>query len=378
MDMLFLPAAAGTQLDAHTRVYWQPEQGPGMWQNIADCAEARGGAVALVIPVEVCSFFAVELPTRKARWIDQAMAYAVEELLAENVDDLHLARGELMEDGRHRVVAVRRRLLADWSAQLAEFGFAVAAIHVDADLLPRDATQLLFLGPRGLVGGGIEARLAFATEHWDALAEQLPAPRHAHGSGAETPALVDDYQRLTDPFRFLADGRGNALDLAQGEFATQQHHTGLARWKPLATVALLLLMVQLGLTVAQTWYLRQQADNYAASSQALYRQLFPEDTRIVNLRAQFDQRLRMGNAPSADFLRLLDQAAGAVASQPGVTIDQLEYDEAGGVLAMQVRAPDFPALEQFRQRLGETGQPVQLGSASRAEGGVAARVTLGG
>ncbi|HAN54190.1 MAG TPA: type II secretion system protein GspL, partial [Pseudomonas sp.] len=61
-----------------------------------------------------CSFFAISLPTRKARWMQQALAYAAEELLAENVDELHLAVGETLPDGRQRVVAIRRHLLAGW------------------------------------------------------------------------------------------------------------------------------------------------------------------------------------------------------------------------------------------------------------------------
>lgn len=376
MDMLFLPPETPSRLDGQTRVYWQPGEGIGSWQSLADCIGDQ--PVALVLPAEVCSFFAVQLPTRKARWIDKALAYAVEELLAENVDDLHLARGELMEDGRHRVVAVRRTLLADWIAGLEGLGCRVSAVHVDADLLPRDGLQLLLLGDRGLLGGGPEARLAFASANWPELASQCPPPRHAHGSAAEAPEQVEDYHRLADPYRFLADGRVGALDLAQGDFAVQQGGEGLGRWKPVLALAGLLLALQVALTLGQAWYFERQGDAYAEASRALYQELFPEDQRIVNLRAQFDQQLSLAAAPSADFLRLLDQAAHAVASGTPVTIQQLEYDEQGGGLAMQVNAPDFAALEQFRQRLGESGQPVQLGSASRDSLGVSARVVIGG
>lgn len=378
MDMLFLPAQAGPRLEGTTRAYWLPRNGPGSWLTLADGAEAASGAVTLVLPAEVCSFFAVQLPTRKARWIDQAMAYAVEELLGENVDELHLARGELLEDGRHRVAAIRRQLLADWLAQLAGLGFEVAAILVDADLLPRDDIQLLFLGHRGLLGGGGEARLAFETEHWPDLAEQLPPPRHAHGTAAEAPPQVEDYHRLADPFRFLAEGRVGALDLAQGTFARVPDGSGWRPWKPLAAMLVLLLGLQLVFTLGQAWYLRQQAEAYAEASHALYRELFPQDRRIVNLRAQFDQHLAEAASPSPAFLRLLDQAAGALGQAPTVNVRQLEYSEQAGDLALQVSAPDFAALEQFRQFLAASGQPVQMGSASRDGSGVSARVVIGG
>ncbi|MFP5340399.1 MAG: type II secretion system protein GspL, partial [Gammaproteobacteria bacterium] len=46
--------------------------------------------------------------------------------------------------------------------------------------------------------------------------------------------------------------------------------------------------------------------------------------------------------------------------------------------ALQVQAMDFPTLETLRRRLDETGQSVQLGSASREGDGVSARVVIGG
>ena len=56
--------------------------------------------------------------------------------------------------------------------------------------------------------------------------------------------------------------------------------------------------------------------------------------------------------------------------------DELRGD--GGELALQLRADDFASLEQLRQRLLQAGLQVQLGSASREEQGVSARMVIGG
>ena len=174
--------------------------------NLERWATAAAAPLARSCP-EVCSFFAISLPTRKARWMQQALAYAAEELLAENVDELHLAVGETLPDGRQRVVAIRRQLLAGWLEQLRELGLLIVAIHVDADLLPREATQLLFIGERGLLGGEGETRLAFAAVDWPQLATLCPAPWHAQGNVAEPPLALDDYRQLDDPYAFLAAQR---------------------------------------------------------------------------------------------------------------------------------------------------------------------------
>ncbi|EQM75324.1 type II secretion system protein GspL [Stutzerimonas stutzeri] len=378
MDCLFLPADCGTRLGADSQVYWLPGEGDGGWMSLASCAEQAPAAVTLVLPAEVCSAVAVNLPTRKARWISQALAYAVEELLAENVDDLHLTHGDALDDGRRRVIAVRRQLLADWLADLQAQGLTIVAIHVDADLLPRDGTQLMVIGARALLGGAQEARLAFDLQQWPHLAGQCPSPRHGHGTPDEAPPLLDDYQPVDDPYRFLAAGRAAALNLAQGDFAVKAAGSGLGRWKPALVVLALVLAVQLIFNLVQAWSLERQAERYAQSSRALYSELFPEDRRIVNLRAQFDEHIGQRAGGPSGFMRLLDEVALAMTEGVAVTVSQLDYNQARGDLALQVRASDFATLEQLRQRLGETAENVQLGSASRDGDAVSARVVVGG
>lgn len=378
MDCLFLPADCGNRLGADSQVYWLPGEGVGGWMSLASCAEQAPAAVTLVLPAEVCSAVAVNLPTRKARWISQALAYAVEELLAENVDNLHLTHGDALDDGRRRVIAVRRQLLADWLADLQAQGLTIVAIHVDADLLPRDGTQLMVIGTRALLGGAQEARLAFDLQQWPHLAGQCPSPRHGHGTPDEAPPLLDDYQPVDDPYRFLAAGRAAALNLAQGDFAVKAAGSGLGQWKPALVVLALVLAVQLIFNLVQAWSLERQAERYAQSSRALYSELFPEDRRIVNLRAQFDEHIGQRAGGPSGFMRLLDEVALAMTEGVAVTVSQLDYNQARGDLALQVRASDFATLEQLRQRLGETAENVQLGSASRDGDAVSARVVVGG
>lgn len=378
MDCLFLPADCGARINSDTRVYWLPGDGEGAWVALASVAERAPAAVTLVLPAEVCSAFAVNLPTRKARWVNQALAYAVEELLAENVDDLHLTHGDALDDGRRRVIAIRRKLLADWMDDLRSHGLTIVAIHVDADLLPRDGTQLLFIGERALLGGSPEARLAFESTQWPHLAAQCPGPHHGNGTADEAPGPLDDYQPLDDPYRLLASGRTAALNLAQGDFEVKAAGSGLGQWKPVLVVLALVLAVQLIFNLVQAWSLNDQAERYAQASRALYTELFPEDQRIVNLRAQFDDHIGQSAGASAEFMRLLDEVAMALSEGIPVSIGQLEYSQTRGDLALQVRASDFATLEQLRQRLGETGESVQLGSASRDGDAVSARVVIGG
>ncbi|WP_271411726.1 type II secretion system protein GspL [Pseudomonas sp. Q1-7] len=375
---IFLPVAASTQLDAELEVLlWQA----GMSRRLpfARALEEVAPPWRLVLPVEAATCCAVRLPTRKGRWLRQALPFAVEELLAEDVENFHLGLGGALADGRHRVFAVRRAWLAGWLELAGKLGPAPAAIHIDADLLPEQGTQLLWLEQRWLLGGEGSTRLSFEEQDWPYLQGACPAPRSGYApAGRQTLDGVDDWGDEGDPYAWLAAQKG--ADLAQGEFALRQEGQRWSRWKPLLGLVGLWLVLQWGFNLVQAWQLERQGETYADANEALYRELFPEDSKLVNLRAQFDQHLAEGAVSSQGrLLALLGQAAQAlIAEGAQVRVQQLDFSDVRGDLALQVQAPGFDALERLRQRLIGSGLSVQMGSASRDQGGVSARLVIGG
>jgi general secretion pathway protein L len=366
MDCLFLPADGAAELSAESQLYWQPANAPGAPITWANCvSELAGRSFALVLPMAVVSACAVKLPEVKARWQRQALPYAAEELLAEDVEQLHLALGQPLADGRHLLLAVQRSLLQGWLAQLAGQALQVSAIYVDADLLPRDGVQVLLSGQQGLLGGAGEWRMAFNRAGWDSLATAIEAPVQ----------LIEE----ACPWPLLAAGQAQAINLAQGEFTLQQSSGNWRVWRGVAAVAGLWLVLQLGFDLTQSWYLQRQGDAQAAASLALYKELFPQDTRIVNLKAQFAEHLNAGASNNqGGFFALLGQAEKALVESPQLSVQQLDFSQESGDLALQLQADDFASLEQLRQRLLQVGLQVQLGSATREAQGVSARMVIGG
>ena len=371
---VFLPPAACSVAQAELPVQ---RVVAGVSETLAfEAVQAQlAGNWTLVLPVEAVTSCAVNLPTRKARWLRQALPFAVEELLAEEVELIHLALGEPLADGRHRVFAVRRSWLSAWLALCA---VRPQAIAVDADLLPGPGTALLSLHGRWLLGGENVTRMALQAQDWPQLSPLCAQPQVAWCDAQQrAPQPVDETMALADPFVWLAQQplRNN---LAQGEFAVQSSGGQWQRWRPLLGLVGMWLVLQWGFNLAQAWHLQRQADEYAAASAALYKELFPQDSKLVNLRAQLDQHLQ-GSAGAAHnrLLGLLAQVSGAMAGGQ-VQISQVDFSEVRGDLAMQVQAPGFAELERLRERLQESGLAVQLGSASREGAGVSARVVIGG
>lgn len=377
IECLFLPPDTPGRIEDDLEVVCVSPGMQGRRMPFRDTVGSIGQPVALVLPVERVTACAVSLPTRRARWLHQALPYAVEELLAEDPERLHFALGEQLADGRHRVVAVDRNLLAGWLEQLEARGLQVAAIHVDADLLPRDgATTLWVADGRCLLGGAGDARLAFQPASWPALAPACASPVVAYGVAPDCRWLeAGRYHPETDLHGLLANGRAGSTDLAQGGFARRAADRS-ARHRLLLRVVGVALLLQLASTHGQAWYLEHRADRHYAASESIYRELFPRDTRIVDLRAQFDVH-RAGGGNDGHFLSLLGTAADAVAANPALELLRLDYAVANG-LTLELHAGSFVELEALRERLAAEGLSVQLGSASRDEGGVAARVLVGG
>ena len=373
---VFLPPNACFEVSADLLVQRvQAERSESL--PFAEAVAGLSGAWTLVLPVEVVTACAVRLPTQKARWLRQALPFAVEELLAEDVEQLHLALGEQLEDGRHRVFAVRRSWLEEW---LALCPTPPQMIAVDADLLPHEGTQLLQLGARWLLGGVDVARMALNGEEWSDLATVCPHPHVAYGT-AQQPTLqpVDDSRELDDAYQWLAQ-QSVRNNLAQGEFAARESGADWQRWRPLLGLLGLWLVLQWGFNLAQGWHLQREAEAYAEASEALYRDLFPEDSKLINLRAQLDQHLEAGGSSGQGRLlgMLAEVSQALIAEGAPVKIEQLDFSDIRGDLAMQVQAPGFAELERLRERLQENGLAVQMGSASRETAGVSARQVIGG
>lgn len=374
---IFLPPEACHDLSAELPVMQVTADGSRA-MSLAEALVDLPAHWQLVLPVEAVTACAVQLPTQKARWMRQALPFAVEELLAEDVELMHLALGEQLADGRHRVYALRaswlRECLALFAAQPPQ------TIRVDADLLPHQGSQLLWLHSRWLLGGEAPWRLALQREDWSVLAGRCPSPHIASApAGQALPESVDEVRLLEEAHQWLVRQHAG-VDLAQGEFALRQSGDGWLRWRPLAGVLALCLVLQWGFNLAQGWYLQREANAYAASSEALYRELFPQDSKLINLRAQFDQHLAQSTGSDSPVLGLLAEVAAALHAEgmPQVQVNQLDYSANRADMSLQLQAPGFAELEGLRERLEAAGLSVQMGSASREAEGVSARVVIGG
>lgn len=345
----------------HQPLHWQSSQGPVRRLSLSAAAQALGQKpIALVLPGPWVSACAVQLATRKSRWLQKAMQYAAEEFFASDLEQLHLSLGETLKDGRVRVLATARQRLRNCLEQATAAGLNVQAIYAEHDLLPREQDCALVLEHYTLIGGSGESRMVCANTQWPSLAREY------------------GFRTFTSkaPYSALLQGQKHATNLAQGAFALNSQGLGLKRWRPLLGLLGLWFALQCAFDLGQSLYLQRYAEGLESANRALYQQLFPQEARIVNLRAQFDAHLQQAQQQSTAFASLLAQATQAIGSA-ALTVEVIEYQEQRAGLTLELKAKDFSELEQLRQHLNHAGIAAQLGSANREQDGVSARMMIG-
>src|SRR5439155_128199 len=83
-----------------------------------------------------------DVPVKAGAKLQQLVPYALEEHLADDIDDLHFAIGKRAgESSRAPVAVVARALLDEWLAMLHAGGIEPEAIYADSELLPHNPGQ---------------------------------------------------------------------------------------------------------------------------------------------------------------------------------------------------------------------------------------------
>src|SRR5688572_19259557 len=118
---------------------------------------AVGRRVVIIVPGTEVLTTEAEAPAKSATKLAQVIPYALEERVADEIEDLHFAIGERnAETGRVPVVVVARARIDAWLATLRAAGFNPQAIYSEASLLPAMPGQLIAL----LDGDALTLRLA--------------------------------------------------------------------------------------------------------------------------------------------------------------------------------------------------------------------------
>jgi|GEM_PF-1431391 len=374
----------------------------------------------LAVPAECTITASVGVPSNKPQHIRAVVPNLLEEGTASELDELHIAFGGRSPQGEVPVVAIDQEQIAAWLTLLdnGNASWICDAAYVDALLLPHASgtVSVLIEQDRALLrwsahqGGAVaidaleiflsallprEApqRLVFwlsdNTENGLHRAEAIAKIAHQNGVTPERQPFEGDTLALwTSTLEELAGQY--PVNLRQGAMARADADTVLwQRWRPLAYATAAVLAGFVVLNTAIGMLLTHRADALHAQSLTLYRELFPQDRRIVNLPQQLLGHLG-GTADSSTgaFLPLFGQLAQAIQATPAgqsrasgdtalapnlssssapplpatpvVQLRSLTFDTSASMLQVDIAMPSVAWLDSLQQRLHAAGLKTQV------------------
>lgn len=355
-------------------------------ESLAEAAtQTAGRRVVVLVPGSEVLLTRAAVPTTNRQRARKATPFALEDLLAADVDDLHFALGARDAEGQWPVAVVARARMDEWLQQLHAAGILPDRLVPEALALPLEA------GGGGLL---LEAESALLRDQpWSAQVlapDMLPAvlellvSRNEAGidlqvwhCGGELPVWLERVSAKVEP---CADGAlsvfaaglayAEQLDLLQGSYSRKEQYGRL--WRPWrAAVALLLIGVvvsgvQLGLRHRA---LAAESAALATQIEDVYKQAFPGG-RIVNPRAQMEQQLnslrRARGGAGDDFLGLVAQLGGVFAATPGIELTGANFRD--GYLDVELTAGDVQVLDRLKQQItAKGGLSVEIQSATTGD-----------
>lgn len=369
-----------------------------------------------LIPGEEALFCTADIPAKQSRFIHQALPYAVEERIAQDIDSVHLALGRHGDAG-YRVAVIDQERMAQWVALFSGWEhIRLEAIYPDAALLPvtEGGWTACLSGDTALMGSDHGEWLSMQSANLGMFAQTLAAPPSEEVI-AEVPVTVyateADYEhqpaliaemggqgRLTVkqeilelmPLELLAHAHHHHLcqpiNLCQGPFAIGGNKSSaLKPWKPLIAVAAVWFVVQVALEVGMGFYHQEQARGLEQQAMKIYRQAFPQDRRTTagNVRRVIQGQLRVAGSegPELDFITLMKftgEQYSRLPSNASVNFNSVNYSRNRAELVVDVRADSYDRLSALRNGLANQGLEAQIGSVVNESDGARGRLTVSG
>ncbi|MBW7469770.1 type II secretion system protein GspL [Marinobacter sp. M216] len=369
-----------------------------------------------LIPGDEALFCIADIPAKQSRFINQALPYAVEEQIAQDIDTVHLALGRHADEG-YRVAAIDDERMAQWVALFSGWEHVrLDAIYPDAALLPLteggwsvclDGETALMVSDRGEWLSMQSANLGmFAHTLAVPPSEEVVAevPVTLYGTEEEfeyqqsvvgelkSPGRLAVHREILElmPLELLAHAHHHHLsypiNLCQGKFSTRVNKTSpLKPWKPLIAVAAVWFGLQVALQVGTGFYYDNKASELQEQAMVIYREAFPGDTRTnaSNVRRVIEGQLRVAGAegPDLDFITLMKYTGQEYSELPGsqsVSFNSVNFSRSRGELVVDVRADSYDRLSTLRNGLTNQGLEAQIGSVVNEASGARGRLTVSG
>jgi general secretion pathway protein L len=331
-------------------------------------AEIDLGADVLALPTELAQLLRVPLPLGSHRQRQAAAGFAVEDLIAEPLEAVHVVLGPELGPGEYLAVVVAHRDMATWAARAGG-----QRLVPDVLALPVPAEGCCSMRE---AGGRVLVRRADGTGY-ATRAECIEAFWRADG----TPQIVLYGGELPEALPVSAPGlpagpaaEAARFDLLQGTHA-RAGGTPRRTLLRLGAVLALALAAHGAIVGAETVALQRIAQDREAALRAAVSARLPGSAALPLDEAVL-RALPQSPRPAGGFLPLLAQVSEVFGPMADVAVRSMAYGDDG--LSISVEAPDLAALQRVETGLRAARLSVSAGVATTGDGGAEVQYVIRG
>ena len=355
--------------------------------------------VMVLLPLEQMLLTNVNTRARKQKHLLKAVPFALEDELADDVEDLHFAVGQRYGENDFPVAVIDKRTLDSILDELSQADIYPDLLTADVFGLPfREGTwTILIENERALVR--TERYQGFTIDLHNLQQMLTSSLRQAEITPTELNVYCCDDQQtgikklnlpisineLDDcPPGLFADGldEDECINLLQSNYKNKdKKHHQLGPWK----VAAMLFGVWITLSFVSVLIdhsrLNKQEKNLDAQITQVMKQTFPDMQNVSadSARTKMEARLKnflstAGSGSRAGFMELLALSGESMKQAGKVDIDTMIYRE--GTLNMNVKSPDVQILDNVKQNLKGKNYSAEIESANTQGNTVAAKLVV--
>ena len=413
MEQLFIRLSSQPQESLHWLI-WSPAQAEliasGTLKDLSEIGEltehARSREVVCFAPGTDVLLTQVQLPSSALRMLAQVIPNTLEDELAQDISELHFAWPSVKKSRdsvQVPVAVVAHETMQQWLQALDDADINCDEIYPDVFMLPaaeegaapapdqgadhapdQGADQglhpslapslALTLGDTVVVRTGAYSGFSTDTSLLEVMAQDLNLQR-VEDTDIEMPLSIvaQAYNSYSQPTR---------INLRQHQYRSQRKKRkgskAAASFKPAAIAAGVLFAVAYATQVFEYVQLGQQSEQLEQAIVDTYKEAFPNEKRIVNVRAQLNQHmssLGLEGSEKASMLALMSELESAFKANRDVRLQLLRYE--ADTLKMQVKANSFASLENFRKIANQSGTiTVEQGPVNNQAGAVSGALTV--
>ena len=326
--------------------------------SLTELSEIAADHPAIVLLNSQCLHInQLQLPTQNMQKLLKAVPYAIEEFIADDIDNFHFVVAKNKHDNATSVVGINRDTLKNIIRVFQDANINVEKIIPDALCLAAESKQWVCLNYKNTSYLQTDITNGMVVSH-ELLPYVLSSKLQDESLTSPEKILLFCEQENTTAFDALKAENifdddieinnivynahplvvfcGNykqaiPLNLLQHEFKPKRKTSGYwQHWRLAASLAAIWLVLHLGLTGFQHAQLKQENIVTKARIEKIYKKAFPQSRKIINPRVQMEQKLKelKGSAGnnSKGLLFLLAESFGTLThDKQNITLQSLTF-----------------------------------------------------